>query len=65
MHLVCIDKMVTKQQRKERLKRQISDLYYERTQFWRTEEDHAETDKEINEIAKVLKKEFKLKSWEY
>ena len=39
--------MASKETRKEKLKREISDLYYERTQFWRTADDHAETDKEI------------------
>ena len=59
--------MVTKKsnKEKEKLKRMISDLYYERTQFWRTSDQHEETDNEINKIAKILKKKYKLESWEF
>jgi len=57
--------MTKKSTEKERLKRQISDLYYERTQFWRTGDQHEETDKEINKIAKVLRKKYKLENWEF
>jgi len=49
----------------EGLKREISDLYYEITQFWRTAEQQEQTNKEINRIAKILKTKFKLNNWEY